>query len=126
MKPLLLATILLFSTSTFAATASFTGTYRCTGTDPYLKKNYAGTVTIKPQNTVYRLEMKYDTGETLRGTGGQYDEHLLFIAFQDPKNLKKVGLEQYRWSADKQKIGGYWVYLGQDKMGTEVCERVKT
>ena len=68
--------------------------------------------------------MKYDTGENYRATGGQYNEELLSVVFQDMKDLKKVGLEQYRWSKGKKEMGGFWVYLGEDKLGTEICERV--
>lgn len=112
----------LFSTSLFAA-SSFEGTYHCEGADPYLNKKYSGTLTISPQNTVYSINMKYDTGEELRGTGGQYNNQLLSVVFQDVRDHKKIGLEQYQWSDDKTRMGGYWVYLGKDKLGTEVCER---
>jgi hypothetical protein len=105
------------------ADADFTGTYRCHGYDPYLKQNYKGTVIIKPQNTVYSLKMTYDTGEDANGTGGLFDPNTLSVVFQDTKDLKKVGLERYEVSEDKRHIAGYWVYLGQDQLGTEVCKK---
>jgi hypothetical protein len=46
------------------------------------------------------------------------------VVFQDKKDLKHVGLEQYTFSADRKNIQGYWVYLGEDKLGSEVCEKV--
>jgi hypothetical protein len=120
-KLLLLATLLLSSTS-FAA--SFLGTYRCSGYDPYLNRDYTGTVTIEQQNTVYKMTMHYDTGESYNGTGGQYSEDLLSVVFQDKKDLTTVGLEQYHYlSDDKKQIGGFWVYLGKDKIGREICDR---
>lgn len=115
----------LVSSSVFAA-STFEGVYQCEGTDPYLNKKYSGTLTITPQNTVYQISMKYDTGEELRGTGGQYNNQLLSVVFQDVHDLKKTGLEQYQWSEDKTRMGGYWVYLGKDKLGTEVCEKKAT
>ena len=126
MKQALLAVLVLSCSSLlYAATSggNFAGVYKCTGRDPYLNKNYSGIVTISPQNTVYQLDMRYDTGEVARGTGGLYNSELLSVVFQDTTDLNKVGLEQYRWSKDRKKMGGYWVYLGKDKLGTEVCEK---
>lgn len=114
----------LFACHAFAA-SPFEGKYKCQGTDPYLNKKYSGTLTITPQNTVYKISMKYDTGEELRGTGGQYNNELLSVVFQDVRDLKKVGLEQYQWGSSQKEMGGYWVYLGKDKLGSEVCERVE-
>jgi hypothetical protein len=124
MKQGLLALILWFFCSVVVADApSFAGSYHCKGFDPYLKKPYTGVVKIKPQNTVYSLDMDYDTGDHDNGTGGMYDKTLLFVVFQDPKNLKHVGLEQYRFSDNFSKISGFWVYLNEDKLGTEICDR---
>jgi hypothetical protein len=103
---------------------SFAGTYHCKGHDPYLNKDYSGTVEITPQNTVYNLVMKYDLDtEVDHGTGGMYDKTLLSVVFQNEKDLKKVGLEQYHLSDDLSQISGFWVYLGHDKLGTEICTR---
>jgi hypothetical protein len=102
---------------------AFAGVYDCTGTDPYLNTDYTGTVTVKQQNSVYLLDMSYNTGEKYVGTGGQYNPTLMFVAFQDTKNLNRVGLEQYTLSDDKSTIQGFWVYLKEDKLGKEVCKR---
>lgn len=124
MKSILLAlSLFLLSTVTYAE-ADFLGTYRCTGYDPYLNEKYSGTVIVKQQNTVYQLNMNYDTGEHSIGTGGQYDPTLISVVFQDVKNIKNTGLEQYHFSDDKKTMQGYWVYLGNDKLGNEICERV--
>ncbi len=124
MKSLLLAiSLFLLSSFTYAA-AEFLGTYRCHGYDPYINANYSGTVIVKQQGPVYRLEMDYDTGERSLGTGGQYDPVLMSVVFQDKKNIKNTGLEQYHLSDDKKTMSGYWVYLGDDKLGKESCERV--
>lgn len=123
---LLLAPIVSYAADGFQDNVSetaFAGVYDCKGTDPYLKKEYTGTVTVKQQNAVYILEMKYDTGETYVGTGGQYNPTLMFVAFQDIKNPQRVGLEQYTLTDDKSSIQGYWVYLKDDKLGSEVCKR---
>ena len=56
-------------------------------------------------------------------TAGLYDNNTLAVVFQDAKDLKKVGLERYSYSEDHKKIQGYWVYLGKDKLGQEVCEK---
>ena len=123
----LFALLLSLSNTALAATIAepiFAGTYKCHGFDPYLNKYYSGTAIIKQQNTVYSIQMSYDTGEISRATGGQYNEKLLSVAFQDTKDLKKVGLEQYTLQDDKKTIEGYWVYLGKDKLGKETCEKV--
>lgn len=101
----------------------FEGLFDCQGSDPYLNKNYTGTVVVHQQNSVYRLEMTYDTGENYVGTGAQYNPTLMFVAFQDLKNAHRVGLEQYTLSDDKNTMQGYWVYLKDDKLGKEVCHR---
>jgi hypothetical protein len=124
-KGFLAISLLLLSTTAFAVEDTFQGVYNCKGKDPYLNSDYSGTVTITPQNTVYRLDMKYDTGEEDLGTGGLYDQTLLSVVFQDQNNKAHIGLEQYHFSPDHKKIGGFWVYLGQDKLGTEVCEKVE-
>lgn len=80
MKYVFCAFILLIQTSICIAEPNFAGTYRCEGYDPYLKKNYTGTIKIIPQNTVYKIEMEYDTGEKARGTGGLYDEDTISLA----------------------------------------------
>ncbi len=123
---LLLAPITAFAADGFQDNVSetaFSGVYDCKGTDPYLKKDYTGTVTVKQQNAVYILDMQYSTGEHYVGTGGQYNPTLMFVAFQDIKNPHRVGLEQYTLSDDKTAIQGFWVYLKDDKLGTEVCKR---
>jgi hypothetical protein len=116
--PLLLGALLV-SPALFAN--GFEGSYHCTGYDPYIKKDYSGTVVISQQNAVYKLTMKYDTGQTYNATGGQYNDELLSVVFQDKKNLKLVGLEQYHLSDDKKTMGGFWVYLGKDMLGKETC-----
>jgi hypothetical protein len=117
--------ILLFSvTSTVYAETGFEGTYHCKGTDPYMNKTYEGTVKVSHKNAVYQLEMTYDNGEKAVGTGGQYEPTLRSVVFQDQENLKHIGLEQYTFTPDRKKIQGYWVYLGEDKLGREVCDRV--
>lgn len=123
MKSILLLSILfLICTPSFAD--NFIGTYHCKGYDPYLNQNYSGKVTVEQQNTVYKITMRYDTGEIYRATGGLYDKTLLSVVFQDEKNLNTVGLEQYQLLDDKNQMGGFWVYLGKDKLGREVCTRI--
>lgn len=117
--------LLAWSTLTFAE-PDFAGLYRCRGFDPYLNKGYSGTVRIIPNNTVYRLEMNYDTGEKSIGTAGLFDSQTISVVFQDTKDPKKIGLERYSYSEDHKKIQGYWVYLGGDKLGSEVCEKILT
>lgn len=122
MRKLFITLAIIFPLTSFAEN-DFLGTYQCKGTDPYLKKDYKGTVIVKQQNTVYSIVMNYDTGENYMATGGQYNPTLMSVVFQDKKNLKRVGLEQYALSDDKKTMRGYWVYLGQDKLGREICER---
>jgi len=124
---LLLLTLLLVPIITVAENnVAFLGSYKCSGYDPYLKQSYTGSVLVTQQKTVYRLNMKYDTGETYDATGGQYDPTLMSVVFQDRENLKRVGLEQYKLADDKLSMQGYWVYLGEDKLGKEVCKRITT
>jgi hypothetical protein len=125
MKTNLFMMLLMCCANALAAAPVFQGDYKCAGYDPYIKKHYTGTVSIREQNTVYKILMQYDTGEKLVATGGQYNEQLMSVVFQDPSNLKKVGLEQYTFADDRKKIQGYWVYLGQDKLGSEVCEKIE-
>lgn len=123
MKRKFLSSLLLLLSAPVYAASSFIGSYHCKGFDPYLNKNYSGTVKVEQQNTVYRITMTYDTGQIYHATGGQYNDELLSVVFQDDADLKTVGLEQYHWSPDKKAIGGFWVYLGKDKLGSEVCEK---
>tara|TARA_R110000868_G_scaffold48766_2_gene157902 strand:- start:589 stop:972 length:384 start_codon:yes stop_codon:yes gene_type:complete len=118
----LLMTVLA-SPVTFAISSTFVGTYHCTGHDPYLDRDYKGTLTVAQQNTVYKITMEYDTGEKYRATGGQYNEELLSVVFQDEADPHVVGLEQYHLLDDKTSMGGYWVYLGKDKLGKETCTK---
>lgn len=99
--------------------------YECKGYDPYLKRNYTGVIVIKPQNTVYSLKMAYNTGEEVKGTGGLYDNNTIAVVFQDKRDARKVGLERYSVADDSEHIQGYWVYLGQDQLGSEVCNKLK-
>ena len=123
MKYRILIFIFALWTSSVFAEPDFAGTYKCTGWDPYLDKPYTGKVQLIPQNTVYQLEMTYDTGEKSIGTAGLYDDNTLSVVFQDKKDANKIGLERYSYSPDHKKIQGYWVYLGKDKLGKEVCEK---
>lgn len=123
MKHIIALIISLASINICLADPDFAGTYHCKGYDPYIKRNYTGKIEITPQNTVYRLKMEYDTGEKTIGTAGLYDEHSIAVVFQNTKDLKVVGLERYAYSEDKNRIEGYWVYLGKDKLGSEVCEK---
>lgn len=120
MKRIFLSSLLLILSVPACAT-SFLGSYHCNGFDPYLNRKYSGTVKVEQQSAVYRITMTYDTGETYYATGGQYNDELLSVVFQDHSDLKVVGLEQYRWAPDNKSIGGFWVYLGKDKLGSEVC-----
>lgn len=121
MRHIIALAISIASINCCFADPDFAGTYHCKGYDPYIKKAYTGKIVIKPQNTVYSLKMQYDTGEISNGTAGLYDDHSIAVVFQSVKNLKKVGLERYAYSDDKKQIEGYWVYLGKDKLGTEIC-----
>jgi len=102
---------------------NFEGTYKCKGFDPYLNTAYSGKIKIVHYNTVYNLIMKYDTGDTAIGTAGLWDNDTIAVVFQDIKNPKIVGLERYSYTKDHKKIQGYWVYLGKDKLGEEMCEK---
>lgn len=121
MKRIGIALITLFFVTPCLAAFDFVGTYHCKGYDPYLQKDYSGTIKIEPQNTVYRLVMKYDTGEEAIGTAGLFDTNTISVVFQDTKDPKKIGLERYSVASDGKSIEGYWVYLHEDKLGTEVC-----
>lgn len=123
MKYIILVISLLW-TGYCAAAPDFAGTYKCAGFDPYLNTDYSGTIHIAHQNAVYSVTMEYDTGEKATGTAGLYDKDTIAVVFQDTKDLKKIGLERYSYSDDFKKIQGYWVYLGHDKLGTEVCEKI--
>lgn len=124
MQRKILFTIFFSWISICHATPDFIGTYKCKGYDPYLKKNYSGTVVISQQNTVYKVDMDYDTGEKYNGTAGLFDDNSISVVFQSKNDLKLVGLERYAYIENNPKlIGGYWVYLGKDKLGTEECEK---
>jgi hypothetical protein len=127
-KMILLTVFLIFSHNAFsqnASPAAFIGTYHCSGYDPYLDRNYTGTVKIEEQGPVYKMSMEYDTGEKYNATGGQYNEELLSVVFQDLSDPHIVGLEQYHLLDDKKSMGGFWVYLGKNKLGRETCTRVE-
>jgi hypothetical protein len=124
MKPKFLHIPLFLLASSCFSAAPFVGQYTCKGSDPYLNRHYSGTVSISQQNTVYSLKMDYDTGEHSIGTGGQWDENLMSVVFQNQKNRKNIGLEQYHFSPDHSRIEGFWVYLGKDKLGKEVCTKL--
>ena len=121
----LLGLILASCVTTCYAAYDFTGSYQCKGFDPYLNRNYTGLVIIKQQKTVYKLKMVYDTGEEADGTGGLYDDNTIAVVFQDDKDLKKVGLERYSLADDGKTIQGYWVYLREDKLGSEICTKLE-
>lgn len=118
--------VILFFCCSSVFAYDYVGVYKCRGHDPYLNKDYSGTLTVEQQNTVYKISMKYDTGETYRATGGPYGNELLSVVFQDTADCKRVGLEQYYWDKQYQKMGGFWVYLGEDKLGKEWCEKIKS
>jgi hypothetical protein len=126
MKQGCFALLLMFFCGVALADGSgFGGTYTCQGYDPYLNRSYTGSIVIYPDETVYKLDMVYDTGDKDIGTGGMYDKDLLSVVFQSRKDLKHVGLEQYHFTDNNTKISGFWVYLGKNKLGREVCERDK-
>jgi hypothetical protein len=126
MRRILALALALTIPACYADDVDFTGTYKCQGFDPYLNRNYTGTVVIKPYHTVYEMTMTYDTGEVAKGTAGLFSSDTLSVVFQDIKDPKKIGLERYSVAKDNPKnIQGYWVYLGGDKLGSEVCERLK-
>jgi hypothetical protein len=122
-KGLCVLLLCLVAPTAFAVEAEFVGKYHCEGQDPYLKKHYSGTVTVKHENAVYQLDMDYGTGERSRGTGGQWNPMLMSVVFQDTEHKNHIGLEQYQFNQDKTVMQGYWVYLGYDKLGSEVCKR---
>ena len=124
MRHRFLIALLFLASASFAAIPSFEGVYRCKGFDPYLNQDYSGTIRITPNNAVYQLVMEYNTGEVARGTAGRWDDTTLAVVFQDLKNLENIGLERYSFSNDYKRIQGYWVYLGRDRLGKEVCEKV--
>lgn len=125
MKKILFTILMSLSASNCFANFDFTGSYECQGYDPYLKTKYTGVIIIKQQKTVYSVKMAYSTGEEANGTAGLYDDNTIAVVFQDTKDLKKVGLERYSLSEDENQIEGYWVYLGGDQLGTEICKKMK-
>jgi hypothetical protein len=114
---------LLFWSLTCFGGPNFEGVYHCKGFDPYINKFYSGKIQIVHYNTVYNVEMEYDTGEKSIGTAGIWDNETIAVVFQNTRDPKVVGLERYSYSKDHKKIQGYWVYLGKDKLGKEVCEK---
>jgi hypothetical protein len=115
--------ILMLCVSGSAFAADFTGSYKCTGSDPYLHENYGGTVVITKDNDVYQLEMDYTTGEKSTGTAIEHGDNTLFVTFQDKENSKNIGLQQYTKDGN-DKMSGNWVYLGHNKIGKESCEKL--
>lgn len=121
MRYKILSLFLLFWSLTCFGEPGFEGVYQCKGFDPYLNKAYSGTLRIVPRNTVYDVVMEYDTGEKAVGTAGLWDNETIAVVFQDTNDPKIIGLERYSYSKDHKEIQGYWVYLGKDKLGKEVC-----
>jgi len=122
----LLFFFLVLKTSFSYALVDFEGTYACAGVDPYENKDYKGIIKIIRQPPVYQLEMDYDDGDHLVGTAGLFDNDALAVVFQNTKKKELIGLERYSFSDKKhKKIQGYWVYLGQEKLGKEVCEKIE-
>ncbi|MCE3238121.1 MAG: hypothetical protein K0R24_1102 [Gammaproteobacteria bacterium] len=114
---------LLFLSLNCFGEPDFAGVYNCKGFDPYINKVYSGKIQIAHYNTVYNVAMQYDTGEKSIGTAGIWDNETIAVVFQNTHDPKIAGLERYSYSKDHKKIQGYWVYLGKDKLGKEVCEK---
>ncbi len=120
----LLLIVFFVAPTVFAADAdSIEGTYKCKGSDPYINKDYTGTVTITKNGKVYNFDMHYYTGEASKGTGLLRNDMLMLVC-QDPANVKdSTCIEYYAISKHDKKLVGEWVYLGKNKIGKETCSK---
>jgi carboxylesterase type B len=96
--------------------------FKCQGTDPYMKQDYSGLVTISRSGDVYNLQMDYDTGEKAQGTGILHDSELS-VVFRDANNPSNMGIQIYKITDRNKKMEGQWAYINKPMIGFETCEK---
>lgn len=126
---ILLACLLLVSASVaIAGTTNIEGSYKCTGNDPFIKKDYVGTVTIAKAGQAYAVNMSFDKGDRLLGTGILNKKgKTLSIVTRDTRDTKNPGyaVTYFNIKNGGKKLEGQWTLLDSTKIADEVCERQK-
>lgn len=106
----------------------FSGSYHCTGYDPFSKTNYGGNTTVQKTGDTYQFTWDYGVnakGESrvYHGTG-IYDKKskMMGVIFSDPDHSSK-GVQLYR--VDKNgSLNGKWTLLGKTETSDETCEKL--
>jgi hypothetical protein len=123
----LLAWIAISLSGALFASPDISGSWKCSGHDPFKKKEMTSSGEIKKTGDTYSLtNWKEDGANDLRsGTGlASKKNNSLGVMFWSNDNPEYVGFGVYEIKS-KDKIVGAWTMKNGEVSAEETCERVK-
>lgn len=123
-KKILLATCLgTLAIATYAQTApDFSGTYQCSGYDPYNKANFNETITFTKTGDTYSVQLA-ESGSAgipyMLGTALVNKNAISFVVW-DQKKPHIFGAGLYKIKSDGS-LDGVWSTKATNQVGTETC-----
>jgi hypothetical protein len=120
----------LLSTANAKDLVAIDGTYTCVVTDFTKVKNIhaSGSFALKQNGSVYTITQLDDNQKPIANDYnifGMRAENVLSLAYQNIKNPKIFGLEQFTISDNGQTLHGTFVYWDHfNKENLEVCKRI--
>lgn len=103
------------------------GEYDIYGYDPFRHKTYGGIGRLyKINDIVYVGEFFEDDGDSYKSTGIRTDDQIAFVFIhKDPsQTIKLIGLQNYTIT-NANEMYGSWIFMDQDRVGTETLKRRK-
>ncbi len=102
------------------------GTYKCSGYDPFVKASYNADLTVSKTGDTYRLQWGTG-GKDFAGTGMISKQFTNAIAaeYWNPSNQNNSGVILYKIQPDNT-LEGDWTVSDQSMIGNETCKKQTT
>ena len=126
MKRMILSLILgLVAGQTYAA-GDISGSYKCSGYDPYDKTNYTESIVFKKAGSAYSIQLIHSDSVVPYnlGTGVMNKDvnNAMGLVYWDPQKPTTMGTELFEIKSDGS-LDGVWTSSGTKWIGTETCTK---
>lgn len=104
------------------------GSYKCSGYDPYDKTNYNETIVFKKTGDTYSIQLIHEDSVVPYnlGTGVMSKDvnNAIALVYWDPQKPTTMGTELFEIKADGS-LEGIWTSSGTKVTGTEMCTKTQ-
>lgn len=116
------------STPTKTTSKDISGTYKCSGYDPYDKTNYNENIVFKKTDETYSIQLIHDDSVVPYnlGTGvmSKNVDNAIALVYWDPQKPTTMGTELFEIKSDGS-LDGVWTSSGTKVIGTELCSKTQ-